>query len=226
MLLTNTVEYYGKEISVNKLSPNTNKKVWVMCPDCKMVRQAYWKVLIKSKSHRCHSCSNKANAKNIQIGKRFGRLVVIDIRQNGYSICSCDCGNIIEVYNNYLRREHTKSCGCLKHRNFDNSHVCIGSEHGNWKGGITPINVKIRKSVNYKNWLVSVYKRDSYTCQKCGQIGYNLNGHHIESFATNQDKRLDIDNGMTLCNKCHRKIHSIYGNESTKSNLIEFMAEN
>ena len=57
------------------------------------------------------------------IGKRFGRLTVIDKgtgrkTPNGcYKvtwICRCDCGNIREFDGQKLRKGHTQSCGCLK----------------------------------------------------------------------------------------------------------------
>lgn len=52
------------------------------------------------------------------IGKRFGRLVVIEnlgIKKHGSAIhrCLCDCGNVKEVPNSYLKSNHTTSCGCL-----------------------------------------------------------------------------------------------------------------
>ena len=223
MLLTNKVKYYNKEISVKGLKPNSDKKVWIMCPSCREKRQVYWKVFIKSNNHLCHSCSNKAKQKDIKIGQRFGNLVVIDSRQVGYSICECDCGEITEIHNTNLRNKHTTSRGCLKSDNFKNAKVCYGSNHGNWKGGITPENVRVRKSVEYKIWRESVFSRDNHTCQKCNQIGYNLNVHHINSFAINKDKRMDINNGITLCNECHRKLHNIYGDRTIESNLETFL---
>ena len=66
----------------------------------------------------------------------------------------------------------------------------------------------IRNSGDYSEWRTAVFERDDYTCQICGQHGGKLNAHHIERFADNPDKRLDIDNGITLCEKCHKKVHS------------------
>jgi len=73
-----------------------------------------------------------------------------------------------------------------------------------WKGGISPANVLIRSGSESKNWKISVYERDNYTCQKCGQIGYKLNAHHIKSFSKHPELRFDVDNGITYCENCHK----------------------
>lgn len=56
------------------------------------------------------------------IGQRFGKLLVVEYygrkgkNNKKYYLCKCDCGNekVICEYN--LRNGHTKSCGCLKHK--------------------------------------------------------------------------------------------------------------
>ncbi len=85
-----------------------------------------------------------------------------------------------------------------------------GDKHYNWKGGITPINKQIRESREYKAWRKSVFERDKYICQECGAKSCEgntvyLNAHHIKPFAIFIDLRFDIDNGITLCRKCHSK---------------------
>ena len=79
-----------------------------------------------------------------------------------------------------------------------------GIEHPNWKGGITPINQKIRASFEYKLWRKSVFKRDNWTCLVCGQVGGELNAHHIKSFKDYPVLRFEISNGITMCRKCHQ----------------------
>ena len=64
-----------------------------------------------------------------------------------------------------------------------------------------------RNTKEYSEWRESVYKRDKYTCQICKKVGGNLNAHHIKEYAKFPELRFEIDNGITLCEECHRKIH-------------------
>jgi len=64
-----------------------------------------------------------------------------------------------------------------------------------------------RNSYEYKTWRTSVFERDAFTCQRCGKRGVVLNAHHILHWRTHPDKRFDIDNGITLCEECHKKEH-------------------
>jgi hypothetical protein len=55
-----------------------------------------------------------------------------------------------------------------------------------------------------------VLARDDYTCQKCGLNG-PLHCHHILPAATNPIESADVDNCITLCEECHKKVHKIPG---------------
>jgi hypothetical protein len=89
-----------------------------------------------------------------------------------------------------------------------------------WKGGISPINERIRKTAEYKLWRKAVFERDNFTCIWCGIRSGNgkaiiLHADHIKPFALYPELRFAIDNGRTLCIKCHRKTDT-YAGKGTK----------
>jgi len=74
--------------------------------------------------------------------------------------------------------------------------------HWHWMGGSSLENSK------GKDWYKIrelVWKRDNYTCQECGyKKGHNLIPHHILPRRDYPKLIFDIDNGITLCKKCHK----------------------
>jgi len=96
-----------------------------------------------------------------------------------------------------------------------------GENHPNWKGGITSENEKIRKGIEYKLWRETVFARDNWVCKKCGKKGGKLNAHHLYNFADYSDLQTSIENGITLCKKCHTEFHKIYGLKNTTKEKFE-----
>ena len=81
-----------------------------------------------------------------------------------------------------------------------------------------------RKSSKAGTWKKQIFKRDNFTCRKCGKQGGTLNAHHILNFKDNPEKRYDVSNGVTLCNSCHIKFHQTYGyRNNTMEQLLEYM---
>lgn len=86
-----------------------------------------------------------------------------------------------------------------------------------WKGGVTPLRQLVRTSFKYRLWRSDVFTRDNFTCQDCGKKG-NINAHHINPFALIMDENnietfeqamnceelWNINNGVTLCEECHK----------------------
>jgi len=78
-----------------------------------------------------------------------------------------------------------------------------------YSNGRTKENIKIRKSVELRLWREAVFARDNWTCQECGERGGILNAHHIQNFSQHSELRTAIDNGITLCKRCHQKRHKL-----------------
>lgn len=86
--------------------------------------------------------------------------------------------------------------------------------HWNWQGGITPKNLAIRMTLEYKQWRKAVFERDDYTCQLCGKRGRGeLHVDHIKSFSKHPELRFSLDNGRTLCIDCHKTTEN-YGQKA------------
>jgi 5-methylcytosine-specific restriction endonuclease McrA len=69
------------------------------------------------------------------------------------------------------------------------------------------------KSEKYKNWRLQVFKRDNFTCQRCSQKGSYLNAHHVKPWGLYPSHRYNIDNGITLCYRCHTYVHKTLDRE-------------
>ncbi len=81
-----------------------------------------------------------------------------------------------------------------------------GANNRNWKGGASLLRALMFSRIEYKLWRTSIFERDSYTCQVCGQHGRDLQAHHIVPVCVNKGLVLNKDNGVTLCVACHRKM--------------------
>lgn len=95
-----------------------------------------------------------------------------------------------------------------------------GERGSNWQGGIAQKNHRERtlfmNSLAYKLWREAVYLRDKFTCVLCNQKGVKLNADHIKPYSTYPELRLEISNGRTLCEPCHRETDT-YGSRPIKT---------
>ena len=161
-------------------------------------------------------------------GMRFGRLAAIeptDKRVNGSVVwkCRCDCGNFAYIPVASLVAELTKSCGCL-HKDVMSTRK--GPLNPNWNPNKTDDDRHSdRSSPKYYEWRQMVYERDLFVCQKCGKLRGKLNAHHILGFTDNPGLRFELNNGVTLCDECHKKFHRIYGRHSTEEMFLEWIGD-
>jgi len=147
-------------------------------------------------------------------GKVFGRLTVLhrvpSKDKNIAYLCECECGRVKVIRGCDMKQGKSTSCGCFAKEL--TSWRMTGSNHHSWAGGTSREADVFRNSSEYKEWRLDVYHRDNFTCSKCGYSkGGTLQAHHILSFSRFPEARLLVDNGDTLCKKCHNEFHDLYG---------------
>jgi hypothetical protein len=78
-----------------------------------------------------------------------------------------------------------------------------GNKNRNWKGGVTSKIRQFRRTKEYVRWRTEVINRAGGICEDCGS-DENIEAHHIISIHKDITKALDKNNGMALCNACHK----------------------
>ena len=65
-----------------------------------------------------------------------------------------------------------------------------------------------RNTREYRIWRVGVIRRDG-CCKVCGTLKAR-HAHHLNHSSYFPEEKFDVDNGITLCQKCHSHFHNDY----------------
>ena len=166
---------------------------------------------------------------------------------------SCvEIGRELEIDAGTVRRHMHKLGIQTKNNSQSKLGIMVGDKHPNWKGGITPLAIRLREYF-HTNQVPKIIARDNYTCMLCGKIHTSLHVHHIIEFSTivnsiveehpehdlqtvegmdrlydiiTHDKRfLDESNLITYCRDCHFFIVHGYqkrANETISSQALDY----
>jgi len=145
------------------------------------------------------------------LGQRYGKLIVIKrVGQNKHGLvlweCQCDCGNKTVVSGVNLRRNSTKSCGCVGTYKLPKGRAAFNDLFGKMK--------KSAKKREYK-WELSsdqVEKLVNKPCFYCGILHSNTagqpknNGNYKYNGLDriNNNKGYAIDNVVSCCVNCNK----------------------
>lgn len=152
---------------------------------------------------------------------------VSDILPNSKVLVNIECDlcdkKYRTQYSNYLRNLHEDGCiycvrcACKLFKS--------GDRHCRWNPNKTDEERLMgRVSSEYNDFIRKVFKRDNYTCQCCGITNCQLKAHHLDGFNWCEEKRTDPNNGITLCEICHKNFHAIYGKgDNTKEQFEEWI---
>lgn len=170
----------------------------------------------------CKVCGHEFMAKGKLLDKGFGRICSSSCRSENQSewqrrnspvrkekvLVKCECCGREKLLSPAHARPFrfcSKTCRAKWQRT-----RMKGRNHPNWKGGHSTLRSRIAIAVEYKQWRSAVFKRDYFTCQKCGDgRGGNLQAHHIKPIATHPQAMFEIANGQTLCERCHIEHHRL-----------------
>jgi hypothetical protein len=103
-----------------------------------------------------------------------------------------------------------------------------GAKHRDWKGGVTEWRRRARRLLN-PTWVRPIMERDGFKCRWC-ESTKKIVAHHLRSFAEIVEtvrskspnegtetlidavvKEHRLEDGITLCKKCHDKHHKEHG---------------
>ena len=218
------LERFGKD--------STNKVVWKCLCDCGNITNVVGLNLKNGNTKSCGCRKNRPalNRKDIS-GERFGRLVAEKTNKVVGGVvfweCFCDCGNKTIVFYGHLSDGHTRSCGCLSSdvsRELAKKHLGGKKEdHPRWRHDLSDFERNKRRGEEGKVWSRTILKRDGYVCIVCGEKRGGLHAHHLNNYAVFIEDRYKINNGVTLCKKCHYLFHRKFSFlRTTKSDFYKF----
>lgn len=149
--------------------------------------------------------------------------------QNGKDSMCEECGNEFYTSRYYIKKRKFCSRKCVQENQSRVRTVLLPDKTPQYK-----LRQQIRDMSKTKTWRNSVFERDDYTCQACGQKGGKIQADHVVPFseilkqnnivtikAARQCVELwDTLNGRTLCVKCH-KVTDTYGKDSLYQNHMK-----
>lgn len=157
--------------------------------------------------------------------KEHGIVPVKTIGHHRIKVRCKECGNDMMVMPCSLKKGRGKFCSNKCYHSWKSANA-RGEKSNRWKGGITTAISGTRTLKAYSEWRISVFKRDMWTCVKCGEK-QKIQAHHIKKFSTIIDDTIqkyplfrvseiaplinelwDVNNGVTLCVGCHKKEHA------------------
>jgi len=114
-------------------------------------------------------------------------------KKTNETICE-GCGKVFISKNKYIPRHFCD--------------VCLPIMMNNKGGTYKKARGKIQRKKPYREWREKVLARDNHTCVMCNKKGNSV--HHLIDLLEIIDKPevlYDVNVGVTICRKCHNKIH-------------------
>ncbi len=177
----------------------------------------------------CAYCFKEVNKKPVHVRKNINNFCskkhnILFMKKNAFNKNCEVCGKVFYCQPCQVRLRNRKTCsmeckGILKKRIARK----LREENGFTKHQIDRC---LRYSTDAENWRKAVFERDNFICQMCFKRGGYLEADHIKPWAYFPELRFELNNGRTLCRKCHdttkissKAMRKLYG---YSSNPIEY----
>jgi hypothetical protein len=228
--MQNNIQYYTILDTFQKHNGVRNYTFYLcecICGVTKEIRVFDYK---NNKVVSCGCMTENALIKEIPSGTRYGYLVVNKRNKEksteGYKYeCVCDCGKIINVYYNRLKRGETKSCGCSssKLNSLNNGGTGIPYE-------TATVRMAIRLCPTYKRFVKKCLARAKGKSELSGELSKTLCVHHLDSVSVLIQKYnltisnfltckelFSLNNAIVLTEEEHHNFHRQYNRKCTKA---------
>ena len=77
--------------------------------------------------------------------------------------------------------------------------------HPKWKKNRKEVKGRARPEMT--EWRNFVFSNDKFICQHCKKVGGKLHAHHKAPYSLFPKLKWEKQNGITLCEVCHKKLH-------------------
>lgn len=168
---------------------STGKTLWACKCDCGNSSRHTMLNLVKGTAKSC-GCARfrPSESRRDLANEKFGRLQPLRPVDSLRWACVCDCGQTTTVRTVHLTRGHTRSCGCLARQPDTKRRAQYATRNAR------------------TTWAKEVRSRAPAHCETCGS-DEDLHVHHIVPFAQNAALAYEVENGVVLCQPCHRQVH-------------------
>jgi hypothetical protein len=224
-----TGKKYGMLDVLERVSGANSRRTYWRCKcECGVVKNIIGSNLVNGTTKSCGCTRDGSNRVIDMSGEKYGRLKVLrfshfDEFRNAIWECKCDCGKSTYTNGASMRAGTSQSCGCLHLERIS------GENNPLYNPNKTEEERLLGRYIlgnQVDEWRKEVYKRDYWECQVCGKHGGDLIAHHLDGWNWCVEKRVDLDNGVTLCPNCHTEFHIKYGyGDNTKSQFLEFQTQ-
>ena len=177
------------------------------CPDCGIEQIKTFKQALKVK--RCKPCNNIVRPKPDHSGKNNPAWTG---GKPHCKTCNVILGNYSSRFCPKCSEEYVLSLFGRKRLSDEQREFRKNKRYQKDKKGIA--------------WAKLIKEKSKFTCEICHKSKPNeMISHHLNAWNAHPEQRYDLDNGVCLCETCHKAFHREYGaGNNTKAQFETFRA--